>query len=66
MEDLPGQAGAGLYDSFIGVKPDPEEMKKALCRVFLSLFTPRAVVNRRQISLAPESPIIVPLMAVLI
>jgi phosphoenolpyruvate synthase/pyruvate phosphate dikinase len=39
MEDLPGQAGAGLYDSFVGVKPEVNHIKKNILSVFLSLFT---------------------------
>lgn len=66
MEDLPGQAGAGLYDSFVGVQPQTAEIKKAILDVFLSLFTQRAVISRRQIKLAKGSGVIVPLMAVLI
>ena len=30
MEDMPGMAGAGLYDSVIGVKLEPECLKNAL------------------------------------
>ncbi len=66
MEDLPGQAGAGLYDSFVGVKPQTTEVKKAIIDVFISLFTQRAVISRRQIKLAKGSRVLVPLMAVLI
>lgn len=66
MEDLPGQAGAGLYDSFIGVKPHIQDIKTAILDVLLSLYTQRAVISRRQIKLTKTSNILVPLMAVLI
>lgn len=48
MEDLEGQAGAGLYDSILNVDPTSiQAIKKALTDVWLSLFTKRAVLSRR-------------------
>ena len=46
MEDLPGQSGAGLYDSVIGVEPTSRAVKAAIEQVFLSLYTKRAVMSR--------------------
>ncbi len=44
MEDLDAKnSGAGLYDSFIGVLPQLQNLKEAIENVFKSLFTLRAV-----------------------
>jgi len=43
-----------------------EDIKKAIIDVFLSLFTQRAVISRRQLKLTKGSSVIIPLMAVLI
>ena len=51
MEDLAGQAGAGLYDSVLGVHPTPVGLKNALKTVYCSLFTERAVLSRGQLNL---------------
>ena len=62
QEDLPNQAGAGLYDSILDVKAnDSQAIIKAITDVWLSLFTKRAVISRKQLKGAK-----VPLMAVLI
>lgn len=61
MEDLEGQAGAGLYDSVLNVQTDDmTQIKSAVTQVWLSLFTKRAVISRRQIGFRGT-----PLMAVL-
>ena len=62
QEDLDNQAGAGLYDSVLDVSAtDAAQIKKALTQVWLSLFTKRAVLSRRQLSGSK-----VPLMAILV
>jgi len=66
QEDLAGQAGAGLYDSVLDVDSDDiESIKKALTRVWLSLFTKRAVLSRRHQANYGSSRA-TPLMAVLL
>jgi len=45
MEDLPGQSGAGLYDSVIGVEPTSMAVKAVIEQVFLSFNTMRAVMS---------------------
>lgn len=48
MEDLEGQAGAGLYDSVLDVGCQSiEEIKRAMCQVWVSLFSKEAVLSRR-------------------
>ena len=62
QEDLPNQAGAGLYDSVLDVDSnDNQAIVDAITQVWLSLFTKRAVISRRQLKGAK-----VPLMAVLV
>ena len=66
QEDLAGQAGAGLYDSVLNVDVrDAQAIQKALTDVWLSLFTKRAVLSRRQ-SVGTAAHTVVPLMAVLV
>jgi phosphoenolpyruvate synthase/pyruvate phosphate dikinase len=60
QEDLPNQAGAGLYDSFLDIDT-PNKLRTAITDVWLSLFTKRAVMSRRQLQTHA-----LPLMAVLI
>jgi len=62
QEDLANQAGAGLYDSVLDVNPaEISQIKAALKQVWLSLFTKRAVLSRRQ-SVNARAP----LMAILV
>ena len=62
QEDLENQSGAGLYDSVLNVDlSDDNAIKAALIEVWLSLFTKRAVLSRRQLSGAK-----IPLMAILV
>lgn len=49
VEDRPDDAGAGLYDSVIGVPM--AELEQAVRRVWASLWSRRAVVTRRQSNL---------------
>jgi len=59
---LPNQAGAGLYDSYLDIDShDSEMLLKAITDVWLSLFTKRAVLSRRQLKNQH-----MPLMAVLV
>ena len=46
MEDLIGYSGAGLYDSFVSVKPTVETLKQSISDVWRSLFSKRAVISR--------------------
>ena len=63
MEDLKNQAGAGLYDSVLNVSgADVNHVKKAITDVWLSLFTKRAVLSRRQLGNEQQ----IPLMAILV
>jgi phosphoglucan,water dikinase len=52
IEDLPGQAGAGLYDSVPGVSP--ANVTSAIKRVWASLWTSRAVASRQQAGIAHD------------
>ncbi|KAI7741630.1 hypothetical protein M8C21_017639 [Ambrosia artemisiifolia] len=48
VEDLAGMSAAGLYDSIPNVTlSNPENFGKAVCRVWASLYTRRAVLSRR-------------------
>jgi phosphoglucan,water dikinase len=51
-EDLPGLAGAGLYDSVVGVTV--AEVNKAVARVWTSLWTSRAFQSRSQAGIAHD------------
>lgn len=49
LEDLNKNAGAGLFDSILGVPNDnPDKIKKAIFEVWSSLFTYRALIARRK------------------
>ena len=48
LEDLSRMAGAGLFDSFLNVSLDcKQELIDAIVRVWLSLFTERAIISRK-------------------
>eukprot|EP01071_Lankesteria_metandrocarpae_P008172 Lankesteria_metandrocarpae@DN4891_c0_g1_i1.p1 len=48
VEDLPGMSGAGLYESVADVSHDsPDEIAGAICTVWASLYSDRAVSSRR-------------------
>jgi phosphoglucan,water dikinase len=51
-EDLEHLAGAGLYESVVGVVP--ADVAKAVAQVWSSLWTRRAALSRRQAGIAPE------------
>jgi len=52
LEDLNKNAGAGLFDSILGVpNNNPELIKKAILDVWSSLFTYRALITRRKIGI---------------
>lgn len=48
-------AGAGLFDSILNVKiSDKEALKKAIIDVWISLFTERAIISRKQYGISSE------------
>lgn len=48
VEDLAGLSAAGLYESVVGVPvDDATELAKAVCEVWASLYSRRAVLSRR-------------------
>ncbi len=52
-EDLEAMAGAGLYESVVGVKPN--EVAAAIARVWASLWTRRATISRRQAGIPQDA-----------
>ena len=53
LEDLNNMAGAGLFDSILNVKAEAmESVKKAICAVWSSLFTQRAIISRKQMKIS--------------
>jgi phosphoglucan,water dikinase len=63
LEDLKKSAGAGLFDSYIGIDSENIfEIKNAICKVWASLFTYRALLARRKSLISSNNAI----MAVLI
>jgi hypothetical protein len=52
LEDNSGQAGAGLFDSFLNVNlNDKEEIIKHIAKVWASVFNSRAIINRRKLNI---------------
>jgi phosphoglucan,water dikinase len=50
LEDLKSSAGAGLFDSYLGIENSSSqlsEIKHNLCKVWTSLFTHRGILARR-------------------
>jgi phosphoglucan, water dikinase len=50
LEDLKKSAGAGLFDSYLGIannQNNKEEIKHNICKVWASLFTLRGIIARR-------------------
>ncbi|KAK9671379.1 hypothetical protein RND81_12G026300 [Saponaria officinalis] len=55
VEDLAGMSAAGLYESIPNVSPsNPSVFGNAVCRVWASLYTRRAVLSRRAAGLAQK------------
>lgn len=53
LEDLKKSAGAGLFDSYLGIRSDDlEEIKLNIVKVWASLFTYRAILSRRKQNVA--------------
>lgn len=49
LEDLDKMAGAGLFDSILNVKmKDQKHIEQAIIDVWLSLYTQRAIISRKQ------------------
>ena len=49
LEDLDKMAGAGLFDSVLNVKlADRAQVRRAIIDVWLSLFSKRAIISRKQ------------------
>ena len=49
LEDLDKMAGAGLFDSILNVKmQDQNHIQRAIIDVWLSLYTQRAIISRKQ------------------
>ena len=52
LEDNSGQAGAGLFDSYLNVDlNNKEEVIKHIAKVWASLFNSRAIINRRKLNI---------------
>ena len=52
LEDNSGQAGAGLFDSYLNIDlNNKEEVIKHIAKVWASLFNSRAIINRRKLNI---------------
>ena len=52
LEDNSGQAGAGLFDSYLNIKlNDEHEIIKNIAKVWASLFNSRAIINRKKLNI---------------
>ena len=52
LEDNSGQAGAGLFDSYLNIKlNDEQEIIKNIAKVWASLFNSRAIINRKNLNI---------------
>ena len=52
LEDNSGQAGAGLFDSYLNIDlNNKEELIKHIAKVWASLFNSRAIINRRKLNI---------------
>lgn len=55
LEDLKKMAGAGLFDSILNVQlSNPNALRKAIIDVWVSLYTERAIISRKQIGISNE------------
>ena len=52
LEDNSGQAGAGLFDSYLNINLNEEQdIIKGVAKVWASLFNSRAIINRRKLNI---------------
>ena len=52
LEDNSGQAGAGLFDSYLNINlNDEQEIIKNIAKVWASLFNSRAIINRKKLNI---------------
>ena len=52
LEDNSGQAGAGLFDSYLNIElNNQKEVIKHISKVWASLFNSRAIINRRKLNI---------------
>ena len=52
LEDNSGQAGAGLFDSYLNIElKNQNEVIKHISKVWASLFNSRAIINRRKLNI---------------
>ena len=52
LEDNSGQAGAGLFDSYLNIElNNREEVIKHIAKVWASVFNSRAIINRRKLNI---------------
>ena len=52
LEDNTGQAGAGLFDSYLNIDlNNKEEVIKNIAKVWASVFNSRAIINRRKLNI---------------
>ena len=52
LEDNSGQAGAGLFDSYLNINlNDEQEIIKNIAKVWASLFNSRAIINRKNLNI---------------
>ena len=52
LEDNSGQAGAGLFDSYLNIELNSkEEVIKHIAKVWASIFNSRAIINRRKLNI---------------
>ena len=56
LEDNSGQAGAGLFDSYLNINlKEEQEIIKSITKVWASLFNTRAIINRRKLNIETKS-----------
>ena len=55
LEDLKKMAGAGLFDSILNVPlNDDDSLKQAIIDVWISLYTERAIISRKQFGISSD------------
>ena len=56
LEDNSGQAGAGLFDSYLNINlKNEKDIIKHIAKVWASLFNSRAIINRQKLNIPTKS-----------